>query len=365
MGRQTQRIAKNTGRRSFAWDWQTPVVLAAGVLIGGLIAHAIAVPNAPPTPAAQSVPVLVRAPVAGLTHPILSCKNAAPLTPGLTTLERQITAVLDQARARGLTRAGAYVADLEACQSFSIGVDQRFHPASMLKLPIAMAWLRRVGTDPSALQQPLTYEVSAPIDPREDAAAPEALHPGQAYTIEVLLKHMLVDSRNDAKWLLGKHLPPEQFDAVWRDLGLTPPDMTRDVTLSAKEIGTLFEALYDGTTMAPQAAELALKWLSVASWKDGLVAQLPADAVVAHKYGRRELQAAGLPSDIAQRDTAGKRVEVAARPGEPAIQLSDCGILYRPGRPILVCLMTEGRDEAVVTEALQTVGKLVWNSQAD
>ena len=360
MGQPRQKLSPPP--QGFAW--RTPVVLILGIALGALVGRTFAsTPQAPVAP--THAPVLVRAPSVGLAHPILACTSNGPMPPQLTALQQEVAATLDVARKGGLTRAGVYVADLETCQSFSIGPEERFHPASMLKLPIAMAWLRRLGTDPAALQQQVKYDVATPFDPHEDALAPEALKPGESYTIEVLLKHMLIDSRNDAKWLLGKHLPPEQFDAVWRDLNLTPPDMKRDVALRAKDVASLLEALYDGTAMGQQASELALKWLAAATWHDGLMVQLPPDAVVAHKYGRRGLSATGLPSDIAQHDANGKVIEVPAQPGQPTIQLSDCGILYRPGHPMLVCAMTEGLNEAIATQTLQQVGKLVWEWRQD
>ncbi len=357
-GRQTNDVSEK-------FQWQMPAILVAGILLGAVASRALApVPPPPPPVLPQDGLRLVRATAVGLSHPIVACANNTTLSTHLAKLQSDVQAVLDAARPQGLTRAGAYVVDLESCQSFSIGPDERFHPASMLKVPIAMAWLRRLGTDPNGLQQLFQYDVGAPIDAHEDANAPEALHPGASYTVEVLLKHMLIDSRNDSKWLLGKHLPPEQFDAVWRDLGLPAPDMKRDVLLRARDVGALLEALYDGTAMGQKASDQALTWLAAATWRDGLMALLPADAVVAHKYGRRGLSATGVSSDIAQRDATGKLIEVPAQPGQPAIQLSDCGILYRPGHPMLACVMTEGLNEAVVTHVLQKVGKLVWDWQA-
>ena len=355
-----RQMHKPNEQRTEGFGWQMPVVLVLGILLGAFAARALSPAAPPPLPEPQVAPVLVRAGAVGLSHPILACTSAATLPTQLAVLQAEVTGILEAARAQGLTRAGAYVMDLEACQSFAIGAEERFHPASMLKLPIAMAWLRRLGTDPVGLQQQIKYDVTTPFDPKEDPNAPEALKPGESYTIETLLKHMLIDSRNDAKWLLGKHLPPDQFDAVFRDLGLPTPNMKQDVALRPSDVGKLLEALYDGTAMGPKASELALKWLTAATWRDGLMGQLPADAVVAHKYGRRALAAVGMASDIAQRDADGKVIEVPARPGEPAIQLSDCGILYRPGRPVLACIMTEGLNEAVVTQTLQKIGKTVW-----
>lgn len=359
--RQPQRQAV---RQPEGFSWQMPAVLVLGILLGAIAAEALMRRPTLPAPGPSVAPVLVRTSAVGLAHPILACTSTATLPQHLTDLRGEVAEILSAARAQGLTRAGAYVMDLEACQSFEIGPEERFHPASMLKLPIAMAWLRRLGTDPAALQQQIKYDVTTPFDPHEDANAPEALKPGESYTVEILLKHMLIDSRNNAKWLLGKHLPPEQFDAVFRDLGMAPPNMRQDVALRPSDVGKLLEALYNGTSMGPEASELALKWLSVATWHDGLLGLLPPDAVVAHKYGRRALQAPGLASDIAQRDANGQVIEVPARAGEPAIQLSDCGILYRPGHPMLACVMTEGLNEAVVTQALQKTGKAVWDWSA-
>ena len=72
-------------------------------------------------------------------------------------------------------------------------------------------------------------------------------------------------------------------------------------------------------------------------FRDGLVAGVPGNIEVAHKFGEREVDS-------------------------QQTQLHDCGIVYYPKRPYLLCVMTRGQhtdDGAVDEQKLQAIIKEV------
>ena len=75
--------------------------------------------------------------------------------------------------------------------------------------------------------------------------------------------------------------------------------------------------------------------LASADFKRGLVAGVPEDIKVAHKFGERET-------------SEGK-------------QLHDCGIVYYPNRPYLLCVMTEGADLENLISVVGGVSRLVFD----
>ncbi len=275
-----------------------------------------------------------------LTHPLLTCAAEPADAAGLAEAQTGVERILAAAKYHGIARAAVHVSDLETCEWFEIGSEERFHPASIMKLPLALTWLRRASQDASILTRQLTYDMPSNADTREDRNA-SALLTGQSYEVAEPLRRMLVDSRNDAKWLLNRDVPIAALDAIWLDLGLTPPPRDRDPEVGIHDVALMLHALYDGAWLGRDASEMALGWLAGATYRDGLAAALPNAAVVAHKYGRR--------------------VRTDAPAGQWNLQLHDCGILYRPGHPVLVCVMTEGDNEPVQQSAMQQIAVLLWN----
>jgi hypothetical protein len=62
---------------------------------------------------------------------------------------------------------------------------------------------------------------------------------------------------------------------------------------------------------------------------------------VAHKFGERE-----------SRDLQ----------GNTSYQLHDCGVVYYPKRPFLLCVMTKGTDSDVLTKVIQDISQSIYTS---
>ncbi|MHB8709527.1 MAG: serine hydrolase, partial [Desulfuromonadales bacterium] len=69
---------------------------------------------------------------------------------------------------------------------------------------------------------------------------------------------------------------------------------------------------------------------------DGLTAGLPKSIEVAHKFGERG-------------DLAG------------AMQLHDCGVIYHPDTPYLLCVMTRGDQHNQMTAAIAETSRMVYD----
>src|SRR6185436_5295057 len=85
----------------------------------------------------------------------------------------------------------------------------------------------------------------------------------------------------------------------------------------------LFRALYNGTYLSHDASEKALELLSRTKFSDGIVAGVPKETTVSHKFGERTLSL--NTSSINE--------------------LHDCGIVYYPGHPYFLCIMTKGTSD--------------------
>jgi len=60
-----------------------------------------------------------------------------------------------------------------------------------------------------------------------------------------------------------------------------------------------------------------------------------------------------------------KEVRVAHKFGELGLpngekQLHDCGIIYYPGNPYLLCVMSKGKDSQKLSGIIQTISSMVY-----
>ena len=95
--------------------------------------------------------------------------------------------------------------------------------------------------------------------------------------------------------------------------------------------------MFNASYLSRESSERGLAYLAHSDFQNGLVAGVPQGITVAHKFGER-VSANG------------------------AKQLHDCGIVYYPTRPYLLCVMTRGDDFSKLTEVIQSVSRIVYQS---
>jgi len=134
---------------------------------------------------------------------------------------------------------------------------------------------------------------------------------------------MIVESDNDAAFLLYGAADERAVRAAYADLGLRFPE-TDDAsdTTTVAEFARFFRFLYNSTYLTEEYSEYALGLLAEARFNGGIVDGTPGSLTIAHKFGERTLSGAVL--------------------GAPIRELHDCGIVYHPERPYLLCIMTKG-----------------------
>lgn len=314
------------------------LALAVGGVGGYLIPH----PKSSPTPlACQGGKATTEARQGGYTYinPLLECELNSPLenTPELSTLkhalEDQIASLTSSTH---ISRIALYFRDLNNGPWFGIHEDDTFTPASLLKTPMMLAYLKLAETDPNLLSRRLTFK------PRGEPESPypgiASLRPEASYSVQELIERMIIYSDNDAFDTLTLNIDEARLQAVHKDLGLAYPDPTTpEDFITVKEYAGLFRVLYNASYLSRNMSELALSILSRASYQDGLVKGVADGTVVAHKFGVR-------------------------RTRENANQLHDCGIIYLPNHPYLLCVMTKGDDLAVQTDALGKLSAQVFST---
>jgi beta-lactamase class A len=234
-----------------------------------------------------------------------------------------------------VTRVAVHFRDLNAGPWFGINNLDQFSPSSLLKVPVMMAYYKEAEVDPSILDKEIVYDKDPVGLTAENFSTKYPLQKG-TYTVEQLIEHMIINSDNVALLLLENNISNDKINQVTIDLGIATD---QDLSLSVTDYSTLLRVLYYSTYLNANYSEKSLELLSKAEFTQGLTAMLPKSVVVAHKFGERSL-------------TDGEN------------QLHDCGIVYYPKHPYLICIMTKGANFNDLVTTIQQISSKVYNEFA-
>lgn len=268
------------------------------------------------------------------------CRNAASDRSELQydVLRNTLIAKIDALKKKGeVTHISVYFRDLKNGPRFGIQEYQDFHTASLLKLPVMIAILHMAVHDPAFLDKQLVSPASLP--PMSNVDLPEqTIQPNTAYAVRDLLRHMILYSDNDSANMLvdaiNAHPMPVNSN-TFLDLGVLDMMAGKMDDLSMQSYANLFTALYNASYLPSDLSEFALKLLSESTYKDALVAGVPADVRVAHKFGYF------IVSDTES-------------------ELHDCGIVYHPTAVYDLCVLTSGSNIKSEAAAIAEISKTVY-----
>lgn len=274
-------------------------------------------------------------------NPLLSCeiaqKSDAKEVKGFK--EKLAAVVYDEKTSGRVSDASVYFRDLNGGYWVGIGEDSPYDPASLTKVPLMIAYLKLAESNPSLLSE--RYMFDSEIDANKDLyiKPPTSLERGTSYSVDELIHRMIVYSGNNSANLLLANVPDRSFREVYTDLGLQLPQPSGDY-VSAKTYSLFFRILYNGTYLSRDMSERALKILSEATFKNGIVAGVPEDLAIAHKFGERSIKTPSgeiIPSE-----------------------LHDCGIVYNPGKPYFICVMTKGNNFDAMASTIKNISRVAY-----
>jgi len=316
----------------------TVIAFAAGGCAGLAGARVFPVPLKPFFAAEERT---VSGPMMSLTSPLLECaelpKNVSDAS--LQKMQEDVQELVNPGQKDGtITYSSIYFRDLNNGPWFGINESDSFFPASLLKLPLAMAIYDRSESDPTLLAHAIVYTPDAAITSQLQPYGLAGLTPGKTYSVQELVDIMLKDSSNEAAVALANFVGQPVIDSVYRDLGLPLPQSGQDYTITTHRYGSFFRILYNATYDDRVASEKILKTLTATEFPDGLVSGVPAGITVAHKFGTRAVDDKGT------------------------VQLHDCGIVYAPQKPYILCVMTQGHDFTKLAAFIKSVSASVYQN---
>jgi beta-lactamase class A len=164
-----------------------------------------------------------------------------------------------------------------------VGIDENhsYDPASMLKVVLMIAYFREAEEKPALLDQKYTYTSS--IDAINTSVvfdSSSTLRVGNAYSVNQLIRSMIVDSDNGAKDILLNKMDMTALKQVYDDLHIPDPAAsTSEYKISPIAYSLFFRIIYNSTYLDRTYSEEAMSLLSQATFTDGLVGGVPKGTV--------------------------------------------------------------------------------------
>lgn len=235
------------------------------------------------------------------------------------------------------THVSVYFRDLNNGPWFGINENEEFLQASLVKIPIMMVALKMAEKDPAFLEGKITYSGNF----QEKAAPPFKqnffLTVGKTYTIKELIELMIEKSSNSAAQLLLQLIKEDTLKNFYKNIADVDYN---EGWIKVKDYASFLRILYNASYLNKDMSELALSILDKVEFKQGLAAGVPASVTVADKFGIITL---------ANQDW----------------QLHDCGIVYYPGHPYLLCIMSRGNDALALADIIRQISQIIYQQMHD
>lgn len=238
-----------------------------------------------------------------------------------------------------ITDASVYFRDLNNGLWLAINENDHFTPASLLKVPLAMSYLKEAQTDANLLDRKIIVKDEHMRFLTQNYVSSKSVVVGREYTVRELLEYMLIYSDNNAQRVLYENALGK-WRRVFNDLGIALPEGEKDGDfITVKDYARFFRVLYNASYLSKEDSNYLLELLSKSEFKQGLSLGVPKNVVISHKFGERKFN----------------EVE----------QLHDCGVVYLKKTPYVLCVMSRGQDSQNLSRYIGKISSLVYEEVAN
>lgn len=244
----------------------------------------------------------------------------------------QLREVMKKRFAERNLSAGVYFEYLPTGASIGVNDQLEVKIGSLSKVPAVMAVFGQVENKSLSLDAKLTVQEEN-LDSNFGDLWKEGA--GKVLTVEEAVNLTLRKSDNTAAGLLLKTLPSGALTDVFDQLDLPKTRTGPFPVMSPKSYASVFRSLYLATYLSLDNSNLILKELSESDFNDKLPAGVEPAVKVAHKIGVYQV-------------------------GDQENVYGDCGIVYVPLRPYMLCIMVAA-EEKVAREEIVAYSKMVYS----
>jgi len=222
-----------------------------------------------------------------------------------------------------------YFEFLSTGANISINKEAEYFPASLLKLPVAMAVAKKIEKGDWKWSNELVLMSSDKDYKFGDLYEQEI---GTKFTIESLVEKVLAESDNTANNILMRNLDPEEFFEVYRYLGLGD-FFSSEGKISAKNYSVIWRSLYTSSYLTEENSQKIISILTRSPFKEYLESGLPNGITFSHKIGINNEQEVYM----------------------------DAGIVYAANRPYLLVVMTKTQDIEKAKKIMGEISKKTYD----
>lgn len=269
--------------------------------------------------------------------PLLECSNVSANDNRNNKIREKVQDLINQEiDNKNISFASIYLRDLNNGPWLGFNEKEKFSPASLMKVPLLISYLKLAETNPEILTKKVINNDTSYENLTQNIVPLKQAEYGKTYTINELLTYIIKYSDNSATNVLLDNIDPDILNQVYSDLNLSIPADNQENYMNVLDYASFFRILYNATYLDKTMSEKALSLLSTSAFVNGIVAGVPSGVEVAHKFGERVIG-----------DTK---------------QLHDCGIIYRKNSNYLVCIMTRGDDFQKMESSIKDFSKLIYDN---
>lgn len=244
--------------------------------------------------------------------------------------------ISDLEKRENLSRAAVFYRDMNNGPTFGVSETEVFFPASLLKVPIMIVYFHLAEKNESLLDREIQFERPIDFGYDQQIVPKDQMEPGFSYSVDNLIRRMILFSDNQAAYLLASAMPENALRDLFSLVGINKDALVDPRgRLSVKEYSSFFRILYNSSYLSREYSERSLQLLSEANFQDGLRRGVPENIPIAKKFG-----------------------ETSGDDGEQ--QLHDCGIVYFPNHPYLACIMTKGKDSEALKRSVTEISRFIY-----
>jgi beta-lactamase class A len=259
--------------------------------------------------------------------------------------KKTIHATLENSMGGFDERISIYYYDLTNKTSYGFNENDYYTPASLFKVPMMMAFYKMAEQDGDILKKTIRIDPAFNDRYAANIKTGHSVLINKSYTIGQLIDAMIRFSDNTAMVALQVHLQKSEFKPLYDLYQTFSFDLTtlmnRENNISPQEYSRFLIALYNKSFLTDSSSRHALDLLCHSEFSKGLAAGIPAGIRLAHKFGERGYQ----HSD--------------------AFQLHDCGIVFHPRSPYVLCIMTKGSDLKKQEKTIAAISNAVYRAVSE
>jgi len=219
-------------------------------------------------------------------------------------------------------KVGAYFEYLPSGTSIGVNDKVEIRLASLSKVPIVMSIFKKIERGQMSPSDMLVIEKNH-LD--QGFGTLWKRGEGAELSVQELIELTLIESDNTAYNVLLGHLTGQELNEVYRSLDISITVGTKEdekyLRVSPKNYSSIFRSLYLSSFLSQNNSNHILEILTQTTFNDKIAAGVPDTIKVAHKIGTFE--------------------------GVDTLQnvFIDCGIIYIPNRPYILCAFVLGTNE--------------------